>query len=145
MFLLLPLGRSPTRAATKTPLRQTKTAEKRAQNWSIITLSVRNMVKRSMPTPQPAVGGRPYFIAVQNSSSCTSGTSKHHATNRKTQQTNWRMVDEAPCESPLPLDTTQRLDITNPRVEMVGILKQHVFNQSPCTRIQHLFRTTTLT
>ena len=36
---------------------------------------VRNIVTRSIPIPQPAVGGRPYSRAVQNPSSTTCASS----------------------------------------------------------------------
>mmetsp|Transcript_7498 Transcript_7498/g.9311 ORF Transcript_7498/g.9311 Transcript_7498/m.9311 type:complete len:326 (+) Transcript_7498:112-1089(+) len=39
------------------------------------SLSVRNIVRRSMPMPQPPVGGRAYSIAVQKSSSLTIASS----------------------------------------------------------------------
>lgn len=126
------------KSCDKNAAKANQNSRTRGRNWSIITLSARNMVKRSMPTPQPAVGGRPYSIAVQKSSSCTCGTSKHHATNReaKIQRTTWRMVDEAPCESPLN-------DLIYSRAKTVGIFKQQY--QSHCTRIPHFSRNTTLT
>lgn len=41
--------------------------------------SVRNMVSRSMPMPQPAVGGSPYSSAVQNVSSMNMASSSPSA------------------------------------------------------------------
>ena len=37
----------------------------------IVALFVRNMAKRSIPQPHPPVGGRPYSMATQKSSSWT--------------------------------------------------------------------------
>lgn len=45
----------------------------------ILLESVRNMVRRSMPMPQPAVGGRPYSNAVQNVSSINMASSSPSA------------------------------------------------------------------
>lgn len=41
--------------------------------------SVRNMVRRSIPMPQPAVGGNPYSSAVQNVSSMNMASSSPSA------------------------------------------------------------------
>mmetsp|Transcript_11706 Transcript_11706/g.31544 ORF Transcript_11706/g.31544 Transcript_11706/m.31544 type:complete len:218 (-) Transcript_11706:1140-1793(-) len=41
----------------------------------IALLSVRNMIRRSIPRPQPPVGGKPYSRAVQKSSSVTIASS----------------------------------------------------------------------
>jgi hypothetical protein len=41
----------------------------------ILLESVKNIVKRSMPRPQPAVGGKPYSNAVQKFSSINCASS----------------------------------------------------------------------
>ena len=60
------------------------------QNGTYSTLmlleSVRNMVRRSMPIPQPAVGGSPYSRAVQKLSSTNMASSSPAALSCKTQQ-----------------------------------------------------------
>lgn len=56
-----------------------KTSSRKALPLLMLTLmlleSVRSMVKRSIPMPQPAVGGRPYSSAVQKFSSINMASS----------------------------------------------------------------------
>ena len=62
-----------------------------ADKWLLLALmlqeSVRNMVSRSMPIPQPAVGGSPYSRAVQKFSSISCNIKTQHKVKISLRQT----------------------------------------------------------